>query len=208
MVERKKASPLSPVKVNDGAAIKENITMSENPRKEISLNMVCVPSLQAVPLHAWRWGWCHIQHSSPSKRGKSSCCQRAWFWSISISVTLLHSHFHSDRSISISHFHSDWSISISVTPSAHTFILIDRCLSPSPHSNTSSSSSNSTAQSQWRITTITTTTIILERDAADSIVSHYCCVPLDHWVCLYSIVSHYCCVARYLLCVCVCVLCV
>ena len=60
MVERKKASPLSPVKVNDGAAIKENITMSENPRKEISLNMVCVPSLQAVPLHCLDW-WGHRQ---------------------------------------------------------------------------------------------------------------------------------------------------
>ncbi len=35
-------------------------------------------------LHVWQWGWCswgHRQHSSSSKHGELSWCQRARFWS-------------------------------------------------------------------------------------------------------------------------------
>ncbi len=40
------------------------------------------PSKHVSTLHVWRWGWCswgHRQHSSSSKHGELSWCQRAGF---------------------------------------------------------------------------------------------------------------------------------
>ncbi len=42
------------------------------------------PLKQCFHLHVWQWGWCswgHRQHSSSSKHGELSWCQRAGFWS-------------------------------------------------------------------------------------------------------------------------------
>ncbi len=44
----------------------------------------CSVPLAEKHLHVWRWGWCswgHRQHSSSSKHGGFSWCQRARFWS-------------------------------------------------------------------------------------------------------------------------------
>ncbi len=55
----------------------------------VSLSSCPVPLAEKHPqacfnLHIWRWGWCswgHRQHSSSSKHGELSWCQRAGFWS-------------------------------------------------------------------------------------------------------------------------------